>query len=144
LFRALDSESEKLVQAALENASKNRTTIVIAHRLSTIKNANKIVVLEKGVVVESGTHNELLSLNGQYSALVKAQELKSRQPGEENGETKSEEKTSNSLPGAVAVEIKAAEGKGSTLKLDDKLTEEERKKAEGLYILANTELAWEV
>ena len=59
---ALDTESEKLVQTALENMMKNRTSIVIAHRLSTIQNADLIVVMQKGEIVEQGTHNELLAL----------------------------------------------------------------------------------
>ncbi|MGB8704956.1 MAG: ABC transporter ATP-binding protein [Gillisia sp.] len=70
---ALDTESEKLVQKALENMMKNRTSIVIAHRLSTIQNADKIVVMQKGEIVEQGKHEELLSLNGTYKKLVEMQ-----------------------------------------------------------------------
>lgn len=66
---ALDTESERNVQAALEHLMEGRTTIVIAHRLSTIVNADKIYVLEKGSVVEEGSHSELLKLNGLYSKL---------------------------------------------------------------------------
>jgi subfamily B ATP-binding cassette protein MsbA len=66
---ALDTESEKLVQEALENLMKNRTSIVIAHRLSTIKNADVICVFHEGEVVEKGTHSELLALNGIYKKL---------------------------------------------------------------------------
>ncbi|KAJ3070270.1 ATP-binding cassette, sub-B (MDR TAP), member 4 [Podochytrium sp. JEL0797] len=73
---ALDTQSERLVQAALDTASKNRTTIVIAHRLSTIKNADKIVVLAKGKIIEQGTHNELLALKGTYSELVEKQKIR--------------------------------------------------------------------
>lgn len=73
---ALDTQSERVVQAALDAASKNRTTIIIAHRLSTIKNADTIVVLDKGEIIEKGTHNELLGLNGTYSKLVEKQKLK--------------------------------------------------------------------
>ncbi|MEK6451799.1 MULTISPECIES: ABC transporter ATP-binding protein [Myroides] len=72
---ALDTESEKLVQVALENMMKNRTSIVIAHRLSTIQSADLIVVLQKGKIVEQGTHEELLSLKGTYSKLVSLQTL---------------------------------------------------------------------
>lgn len=63
---ALDTESEKLVQEALEKLMQNRTSIVIAHRLSTVQHANKIVVIERGQIVESGTHQELIALNGAY------------------------------------------------------------------------------
>ena len=73
---ALDSESEKLVQEALERLMKNRTTIVIAHRLSTIKNASQICVLHEGRIVERGTHDDLLTLNGYYTRLVEMQSMK--------------------------------------------------------------------
>ena len=72
---ALDTESEKLVQVALENMMQNRTSIVIAHRLSTIQKANKIVVMQKGSIVEQGTHEELIALNGTYNKLVSMQSL---------------------------------------------------------------------
>ncbi|MDB5121465.1 MAG: ABC-type multidrug transport system, ATPase and permease component [Sphingobacteriales bacterium] len=70
---ALDTESEKLVQDALNNLMKNRTSLIIAHRLSTIKNADQIVVLEKGQIVEIGTHSELLIHNGVYKKLIDMQ-----------------------------------------------------------------------
>ncbi|MGY5849725.1 ABC transporter ATP-binding protein [Salegentibacter sp. F14] len=70
---ALDTESEKLVQKALENMMKNRTSIVIAHRLSTIQNADKIVVMQKGAIVEQGKHLELLEKKGTYQKLVEMQ-----------------------------------------------------------------------
>ncbi|MFT4697807.1 MAG: subfamily B ATP-binding cassette protein MsbA [Flavobacteriaceae bacterium] len=72
---ALDTESERIVQNALENMMKNRTSIVIAHRLSTIQNADNIVVLSKGEIVEQGKHHELLDLKGVYFNLVKMQSL---------------------------------------------------------------------
>ncbi|RAJ16891.1 ABC transporter ATP-binding protein [Olleya aquimaris] len=70
---ALDTESERLVQVALENMMKNRTSIVIAHRLSTIQNADEIIVMQKGQIVEQGTHTELLNKNGMYKKLVEMQ-----------------------------------------------------------------------
>jgi subfamily B ATP-binding cassette protein MsbA len=70
---ALDTESEKLVQKALENMMKNRTSIVIAHRLSTIQNADLIVVMHQGEIVEQGKHDHLLSQNGIYRKLVDMQ-----------------------------------------------------------------------
>jgi subfamily B ATP-binding cassette protein MsbA len=73
---ALDSESEYLVQQALEKIMANRTTIIVAHKLSTIKNASTIVVLENGQIAEMGTHNELIKLNGIYYKLSQMQSLK--------------------------------------------------------------------
>jgi subfamily B ATP-binding cassette protein MsbA len=70
---ALDTESEKLVQEALDNLMRNRTSIVIAHRLSTIKNADLICVVHEGEIVERGTHEELLQLDGIYSKLYNMQ-----------------------------------------------------------------------
>jgi len=70
---SLDSESEQLVQDALENLMKGRTSFVIAHRLSTIRNADKIVVIDKGVVIESGTHASLMNQNGLYRKLSEMQ-----------------------------------------------------------------------
>ncbi|NNC69325.1 MAG: ABC transporter ATP-binding protein [Flavobacteriaceae bacterium] len=72
---ALDTESERLVQDALENMMKNRTSIVIAHRLSTIQKADNIVVLQKGKIVEHGKHQELLKKEGIYKKLVEMQSL---------------------------------------------------------------------
>lgn len=72
---ALDSESEKLVQEALERLMKGRTTLVIAHRLSTIRNADLICVMSEGRIIERGTHSELLALNGHYAHLVQMQNL---------------------------------------------------------------------
>ena len=70
---ALDTESERLVQIALESMMQNRTSIVIAHRLSTIQKADLIVVMQKGKIVEQGNHEELLAINGMYSKLVTMQ-----------------------------------------------------------------------
>jgi ATP-binding cassette subfamily B (MDR/TAP) protein 1 len=74
---ALDVNSEKLVQEALERTMSGRTSLVLAHRLSTIQKADKIVVIDKGRVIEEGNHSELLALGekGAYYALVKLQQL---------------------------------------------------------------------
>ncbi|PVU93215.1 hypothetical protein BB559_003386, partial [Furculomyces boomerangus] len=73
---ALDTESERLVQDALDKNTINRTTITIAHRLSTIKDSDRIYVVSSGSVIESGTHSELYNLGGAYTALVNAQNIK--------------------------------------------------------------------
>lgn len=73
---SLDTESEKLVQDAINNLMTNRTSIVIAHRLSTIRHADEIIVLQKGKIVERGTHMSLMALNGFYRKLVSMQEVK--------------------------------------------------------------------
>ena len=72
---ALDTESEKLVQEALDRLTSTRTTVVIAHRLSTIKNADEICVLHDGKIVERGRHDELIGLNGYYKKLHDMQAL---------------------------------------------------------------------
>ena len=72
---ALDTESERLVQQALENMMRNRTSLVIAHRLSTIQNADNIVVMQRGEIVEQGTHEELIRKGGTYRKLVEMQQL---------------------------------------------------------------------
>jgi subfamily B ATP-binding cassette protein MsbA len=73
---SLDTESERLVQDAINKMMQNRTSIVIAHRLSTIRHADEIIVLQKGKIVERGTHEQLLGQNGFYKKLVDMQEVK--------------------------------------------------------------------
>ena len=70
---ALDSESERFIQVAMTNVMKDRTTVVIAHRLSTIRNADKILVVDKGKIVEIGTHEELCQMDGIYKKLYDLQ-----------------------------------------------------------------------
>jgi ABC-type multidrug transport system fused ATPase/permease subunit len=70
---SIDHESEKLIQRATEKITKNRTSIIIAHRLSTIVNADKIIVMEHGKIVEEGKHHELLAKGGYYSTLYRSQ-----------------------------------------------------------------------
>ncbi|ORX63121.1 P-loop containing nucleoside triphosphate hydrolase protein [Hesseltinella vesiculosa] len=90
---ALDTQSERLVQHALEVASKDRTTIVIAHRLSTVRNADNIVVMQKGVIVESGTHSQLVEAQGVYHGLVKKQEIAIASSGSSQSDATVDEKT---------------------------------------------------
>ena len=73
---SLDTESERLVQDAINKMMQNRTSLVIAHRLSTIRHADEIIVLQKGKIVERGTHDFLMQQNGFYKRLVEMQEVK--------------------------------------------------------------------
>ena len=70
---ALDTESERYIQAALQKIMRNRTTLVIAHRLSTIENADVILVIDQGCIVEKGSHSELIEKNGAYARLHQMQ-----------------------------------------------------------------------
>lgn len=78
-FSALDASSEAIVQKALDKAMENRTTLVIAHRLSTIRNADLIVVMNQGKIVEQGNHDGLMKKKGYYFDLVRQQEKMSKE-----------------------------------------------------------------
>lgn len=83
---ALDPAAEKIVQRALNNASAGRTMVVIAHRLSTIRDADNIVVMSQGSIVEQGTHSELMDFGGAYSRLVQGQDLSQKHDRNADGE----------------------------------------------------------
>jgi len=120
---ALDSKSEHVVQQALEKASVGRTTIVVAHRLSTIKGANKILVFDQGNIIESGTHEELMTLKGVYANMVHLQSVaanKERHHGaEEDDENKPRAKTIDPLKG---VKEETSEAVESNKKKEKKVT----------------------
>ncbi|KAJ1561965.1 GTPase-activating protein, partial [Cladochytrium tenue] len=88
---ALDTTSERVVQAALDNAAKGRTTIVIAHRLSTVRHADLIVCMFRGEVVEQGTHDELVARGGMYASLVEAQRLRQEEDAQKQSSSSSDE-----------------------------------------------------
>jgi ATP-binding cassette subfamily B (MDR/TAP) protein 1 len=87
---ALDPHAEEIVQRALDEASKNRTTVVIAHKLKTVQNAHNIVVMKDGKILEQGSHYELLSRNAVYARLVQAQDLT---PTDQSDNSDDEEKS---------------------------------------------------
>jgi ABC-type multidrug transport system fused ATPase/permease subunit len=78
---SLDTKSERRIQEALEQLMADRTTLVIAHRLSTVENADQIIVLDQGSIIESGNHKELLETKGHYEALYRMQFSNESTPG---------------------------------------------------------------
>ncbi|RHZ83267.1 hypothetical protein Glove_99g187 [Diversispora epigaea] len=121
---ALDTESERLVQEALDKAtaSGSTTSIVIAHRLSTIKNADKIVVMAQGEILEIGSHEELIAKNGAYYALVQAQELKVKETKEETEESEisSESESEDEKDDDLVIELEGKEKKSFLRRISTK------------------------
>lgn len=134
---ALDTKSEGIVQEALERASKSRTTIVIAHRLSTIRDADKIVVMSKGTIVETGTHAELLELRGGYYELVQAQNIHG------NNMVDSQDQTSETFDYSEDNVLRREASKASKLSLSAQVVEE--LEAQGHYEKKErTRSSWEL
>ncbi|KAL7267348.1 hypothetical protein RUND412_010070, partial [Rhizina undulata] len=104
---ALDPNSEGIVQAALDRASESRTTVMIAHKLSTVKKADKIIVMNKGLIIEEGTHDSLLQKKGAYYRLVQAQNLDSAGPESESRVVNSE---NSSVAGGAEAETEGDVG----------------------------------
>ncbi|KAF0430296.1 P-loop containing nucleoside triphosphate hydrolase protein [Gigaspora margarita] len=137
---ALDTESERLVQEALDKAATNRTSIIIAHRLSTIKHADKIVVMKKGEIVEIGQHDELISKQGVYFGLVRAQELETKKTEKKTDEDDEDEELSSSSNEDTSViidekkhklHLRKISTKGSTIKsikTDEEIIKEDTEK----------------
>jgi len=107
---ALDSKSETLIQTALDNAAVGRTTVSVAHRLSTVRKADWIVVMEKGHVLERGTHKELIELNGRYAELVRMQSLVCDDVSKASAIVE-EEATSSEVPARQAASVETASEK---------------------------------
>lgn len=92
---ALDYHSEKHVQETLDRASEDRTTIVVSHRMSAIKNADRIVFIEKGQVIEDGTHNELIAMKGSYYEMVKTTHHELEDTNDTQNDDETDEKQAN-------------------------------------------------
>ncbi|KAE8369414.1 P-loop containing nucleoside triphosphate hydrolase protein [Aspergillus caelatus] len=113
---ALDPHAEGIVQQALDRASKNRTTIVIAHKLATIRNADNIVVMSKGRIVEQGQHSELVARGGAYASLVKAQDLSAtRSADDEEQSTEDETPDKEAEPVQSLARYQTAEARQLTM-----------------------------
>ena len=118
---ALDANTEHIVQRALNNVAVGRTVVVIAHRLSTVREADNIVVLSKGEIIEQGTHAELIELGGAYSRLVLAQDL-GQEDGRDGGDSVEHEEETTAEEGngekAVISASAAREDSGSNEQAD--------------------------
>ncbi|CAH2034109.1 unnamed protein product [Thlaspi arvense] len=132
---ALDAESEKIVQQALDNVMEKRTTIVVAHRLSTIRNADKIVVLRNGQVMETGSHSELISRGGDYATLVNCQET---EPQENPRSVMSE--TCKSQAGSSSSRRVSSSRRTSSFREDQEKTEKDSNGED----LSSSSMIWEL
>ncbi|XP_023735637.2 ABC transporter B family member 19 [Lactuca sativa] len=132
---ALDPESETLVQQAIDKISKNRTTMVIAHRLATVRNADRIVVMEHGSVIESGNHQQLMERKGAYFALINlASEGVSSNPN--NGGQKRTTSAQDLLKSNHVQEISRSEYMQSLNEIDEVETEKPKGKKSGSYMIS--------
>jgi ABC-type multidrug transport system fused ATPase/permease subunit len=137
------------VQSALDKASKGRTTIVIAHRLSTIRRADKIIVMNKGEIAETGTHDSLIALGGIYAGLVKAQELKAQIKKDGDAEevddaiSPTSQKTDATSKGSLSQIPRKTDSSAPDLAAE--LTEQEKEEAEIKRILAENKVSlWRI
>lgn len=144
---SLDSASERRIQDAIERVAKNRTVVAIAHRLSTIKNADNIIVMNQGEIIEQGTHTELMELNGSYAGMVRLQNLAE----EQQDDTQSVSSTLKDEVGTVAaekgltVETTATAGSVSDEKRPETSgNEEEAAEAPAKTALDEDQSAWSV
>lgn len=139
---SLDSASERRIQMAIENVAKDRTVVAIAHRLSTIKNADNIIVMNQGEIIEQGTHTELMDLNGSYAGMVRLQSVES----EQQDDTQSMSSTLKDEAGIVSSEKGLVVEKTASGTTDEKATdspaEEEAAQAEAKPALDESKPAW--
>ncbi|KAL4584446.1 hypothetical protein LXL04_009047 [Taraxacum kok-saghyz] len=136
---ALDPESETLVQQAIDKISKNRTTMVIAHRLATVRNADRIVVMEQGSVIESGNHKQLMALKGAYFALINlASEGVSSNPnnGDQVGKTHGTASAQDLLKSNIVHEISRSEYMQSVHEKNELETETPKGRKSGSYMIS--------
>jgi ATP-binding cassette subfamily B (MDR/TAP) protein 1 len=116
---ALDPKAERIVQEALDNVSRNRTTLVIAHKLSTVRKAQNIAVINKGQVIEQGTHEELIDHDGSYASLVRVQDLGEKNVAEDIDMEKNEKE---SAMVRTATQLSTASRGGAIDDTDRKMT----------------------
>ena len=146
---ALDPRAEKIVQDALDNVSRSRTTLIIAHKLSTVQKANNIAVMSQGAVVEQGTHQELLMLNGAYARLVRAQSLERTQDETKHlSRADDDERAATDMEEEFQEKLDRSKTNASTLPATGEDTEKTAREAMGyslvkcLYLLVKEQPCW--